>query len=186
MFKKELNNSDLLNKSLSLKALNCPWKVPEVCLSEVVRTMVFTFVCLVLKLNRVSKWSMILYDPRTRNLSHLQFLVKSWSCRLDGKYWGRIISRGYFHYNEAVKRAMLTLRISADENVFFHFFVWHGLNFFRDWLNLLSGVFLILTGRERSQFRSDEEEGRSCLTKYWKNAFSLLVDFAGQHCSLSA
>ena len=36
---------------------------------------------------------------------------------------------GYFHYNEAVKRAMLTLRISADENVFFHFFVWHGLNF---------------------------------------------------------
>ena len=36
---------------------------------------------------------------------------------------------GYFHYNEAVKKARLTLRITADENVFFHFFVWHGLNF---------------------------------------------------------
>ena len=36
---------------------------------------------------------------------------------------------GYFHYNEAVKRARLTLRITADKNVFFHFFVWHGLNF---------------------------------------------------------
>ena len=132
MFKREFNNSDLLNKSLSLKTLNCPWKVPEVCLSEVVRTMVFTFVCLILKLNRVSKWSMILYDPRTRNLSHLQFLVKSWSCRVDEKilradYFEGCI--GYFHYNEAVKRARLTLRITADENVFFHYFVWHGLNF---------------------------------------------------------
>ena len=36
---------------------------------------------------------------------------------------------GYVHYNEAVKRARLTLRITADENVFFHYFVWHGLNF---------------------------------------------------------
>ena len=30
---------------------------------------------------------------------------------------------GYFHYNEAVKRARLTLRIIADENVFFHSFL---------------------------------------------------------------
>ena len=36
---------------------------------------------------------------------------------------------GYFHYNEAVKRARLTLRITSDENVFFHYFVWDGLNF---------------------------------------------------------
>ena len=51
---------------------------------------------------------------------------------------------GYFHYNEAVKRARLALRITADENVFFHIsssMAWHFLEidvtchqaFFWDW-----------------------------------------------------
>ena len=53
---------------------------------------------------------------------------------------------GYFHYNEAVKTARLTLRIIADENVFFHSFVWHGLTFLG--IDCHQAFFLILRGRE--------------------------------------
>ena len=39
---------------------------------------------------------------------------------------------GYFHYNEAVKRARLTLRITADEKVFFPLFRLAWPDSFRD------------------------------------------------------